>query len=164
MTSRFDHPLEGHRAQSGRVACAAARLSSAILCVVGASLWLAAAWLWLTPGVLEDAATALMRLVTSVFFLLLGGVFLQAGRDPGRDEFQFDDAQHEIRHFLRGADGIARIQARYQFANLSEVRVDDGMFLARDRSGRIVLNRPARDLDAAHIVDVATQNGLIRKG
>ncbi len=163
MTSRFDDPSDGRKTVPDRIEAAASWLSNGILHVAGASLLVASICLWLTPGVLNDTEGALMKLAASMFFLLLGGVLLQAGRDPGRDEFQFDGAQHEVRHFLRGADGIARFKARYHFANLADVRVDGDMFLARDRSGRVVVNRPTRDLDAAQIVDVASQNGLIRK-
>lgn len=138
-------------------------LGPALLRLAGAALLLAAVGLWLAPGGTQDSDLALMKLGASLFFACLGLVFLSAGHSTDTDEFHIDEAQREIRHILRGADGIARLRGRYRFDDLTDMRIDDGMLLARDRAGRVVLNRPAGDLDVAATIAAAARNGLLRK-
>lgn len=99
----------------------------------------------------------------SVFFLLLAAVFYTSGRNIGTDEFHIDTQRREIRHILRGNDGIARLQARYNFADLAEVQLDDGIILARDKAGRIVLNRPCYSVDLERSLASAVSLGLIHR-
>jgi hypothetical protein len=138
-------------------------LGPALLRLVGAALLLASAGLWIAPGGAPQQELALMKMGASLFFACLGLVFIYAGQAGGTDEFHIDESKREIRHVLRGQDGIARLKARYRFNDLSDVRLDDGMLLARDRAGRVVLNRPVGDLDVPHAIAVATRNGLIQR-
>lgn len=138
-------------------------LGPAILRLGGAALVLAAAGLWLAPGVAADAELALMKLGASLFLAALGVVLLLAGRRSGVDEVQIDTIQREIRIVTRGIDGIARLRGRYRFCDICDLRVEDDVLLARDHTGRVVLNRPIGNLDVADVIDIARQNGLIRK-
>lgn len=116
--------------------------------------------LWIIPS---DAPSELMivKLAVSVFFVLLAAVFFTGGRQRGSDEFHIDTQRREIRHILRGNDGIARLQAHYSFADLADVQLDDGIILARDKAGRVVLNRPCHSVDIERSLASAVSQGLI---
>lgn len=139
------------------------RLGPDLLRFAGAILLMAAAGLWITPEGLQDAELALLKLGTSIIFACLGLVLLTAGRGAGTDEFHVDAGKREIRHVLRGADGIARLQARYRFGDLADVRLDNRMVMARDHHGRLVLNRPVAALDLGKAIASACHSGLLRK-
>ena len=83
--------------------------------LLAASFAAAGFGLWIIPS---DAPSELMilKLAISVFFILLAAVFYTGGRNFGSDAFHIDTKRREIRHILRGNDGIARLQARYSFA------------------------------------------------
>lgn len=155
----FPAPLLRQRA----LGWAETRLGPGLLRFAGASLVLAAVGLWITPGAGADPELALLKLGTSILFACLGLVFLDTGKSTGTDEFHIDDTLREVRHILRGPDGIARLQARYGFDDLSDVQVIDNMLLAHDHAGQIVLHRPVADLDIAQIVQQASRCGLIRQ-
>lgn len=128
--------------------------------LLAASFAAAGFGLWIIPS---DAPSELMilKLAVSVFFILLAAVFYTGGRNLGSDEFHIDTKRREIRHILRGNDGIARLQARYSFADLADVQLDDGVILARDKSGRVVLNRPCHSVDIERSLASAVSLGLI---
>lgn len=44
---------------------------------------------------------------------------------------------------------------------LAEVQLDDGVILARDKSGRVVLNRPCHSVDIERSLASAVSLGLI---
>ena len=130
--------------------------------ILAASFAAAGFGMWIIPS---DAPSELMvlKLAVSVFFLLLAAVFYTSGRNIGTDEFHIDTQRREIRHILRGNDGIARLQARYNFSDLAEVQLDDGIILARDKAGRIVLNRPCYSVDLERSLASAVSLGLIHR-
>ncbi|HAV07959.1 MAG TPA: hypothetical protein DEF12_15975 [Rhodobacteraceae bacterium] len=134
-------------------------LSRRFLRVMAVSLAISSIGIWFVTA--SDEGLGLMKFAVSVFFFSLAAVFWVSAADKAADEFHIDCSAREIRHVLRGVDGIARLQSRYKFADIAEVRLEDGILLARDKSGRIVLNRPCHSVDIERSLQQALQNGLI---
>ncbi|MCD1624456.1 MAG: hypothetical protein ACU0B7_00055 [Paracoccaceae bacterium] len=105
----------------------------------GVVLMLAALGIWILNGPLWDAEMMLMRLAVSVLFMCAGLGLLQFGRARPQDEIHFDASKGQLRHVLRGADGIARVRQRFALCDLGEIAIDVDRMILRDRSGEIVM-------------------------
>ncbi|THD74626.1 hypothetical protein E7681_06540 [Thalassobius vesicularis] len=114
-------------------------LTRATMRFFGVVLGMVALGLWLVPGAFDDAAEALMRGLMSALFLGIAVGLWGAGQTRFDDEFHLDLENHQLRHMMRGQDGIARLRKRYRFDDLDEITLQGGVLMARLTGGREVL-------------------------
>ncbi|MDQ2089052.1 hypothetical protein [Marimonas arenosa] len=124
--------------------------SGALSGFLGVTLLVAAAGLWLMPGLNYDPALVLIKLGLSVFFVMGGIMFILAARRAPHPEVYLDGRRGILRLLERDIEGRVCQQIEMSYDDLSEMDFRDGMLIARDHHGRAVIEMPvehAGDLD-----------------
>ena len=116
--------------------------SGALSWLLGATLCLAAAGLWLVPGASFDPVLVLMKLGITVFFVLGGITFLLAARRAQHPEVVLDGRRGVLHLVERDERGHLVRDVAVDYDDLSEIDFRDGMLIARDHHGRTVVEMP----------------------
>lgn len=117
---------------------------------LGVVLLAAALGLWLVPGASHDQVLVLIKMGLSVFLGLGGAMFLLAARRVQHPEVHLDGRRGLLRLLERDDSGQVCSQVEVDYDDLSELDLRDGMLIARDHHGRVVVEMPvenAGDLD-----------------
>lgn len=129
-----NHAIEGH-ATSG----ALAGFAGVVLCV-------AALGLWLVPGASFDPALMLIKLGLSIFFMIGGSICLSASRRDTHPEVELNPRRGILRIIERNARGRIESSVDVSYDDLSEVDFRDGMLIARDHHGQLVVEMPVENV------------------
>ncbi len=138
----FGRPSLGSGFAAGMVATGIQRsqgLQMPVLRFLGVVMNLAAVGIWFMPGERWDAEMVLIKLAVSVLFMCVGLALLHSGRHQTQDELHLDLSARELRHVVRGADGVGRLKTQCGFADLIDVQYEDGLFSAIGKDGVCVL-------------------------
>lgn len=107
----------------------------------GAVLVIAAFGIWLVPGQSWNEGAKLVKVFMSAASLIVGFSFLipMHRRYP---EVQLDPRAERLDVIERNDFGRISSSKSYDYADLSEVDVRDGIFIAKDHQGRTVVELP----------------------
>ncbi|MEM6303837.1 MAG: hypothetical protein AAF744_03905 [Pseudomonadota bacterium] len=87
--------------------------------LIGASLALAAIFIWVAPGASWESDVMLFKLVLSITALLAGLGLMQSSAAPATPEIEIDVIRREVRLLRSAPDGSAAVLERAAFAELS---------------------------------------------
>lgn len=143
--------------QGGGIHRAAARF-------VGAILVLASVGIWLVPIATADAFVVIMKLLVSVSMACFGAVLVEYGRNLMSEEVHLDPLRNELRHIRKDSDGRSHVVARFDFAELKDIRMTDGFLNVIDLTGEVVLKLPAGSVENLPVLRAALGNTLQKAG
>ncbi len=107
----------------------------------GSVLLLAAVGLWAMPGALWDSGLMLFKLMITIA-LMASGFALMAPVRRRMPEVQLDPRAKRLEVVMRNEFGRIVRSTSYDYDDLSEIDVRDGVFVARDHQGRSVVELP----------------------
>ncbi|WP_412562778.1 hypothetical protein [Thalassobius sp. MITS945101] len=104
----------------------------ALMVFLGVVFCLAAFGLWLVPDAMASAEARVIRAGLTCLFVGAGFFLFRKGREEtGQLEQEIDLLRGEVRHILRGRDGVGRVVARMAFCDLRFELGDNGRYSAR---------------------------------
>lgn len=130
---------DGLRALTADGGCALLRGISRFM---GAVLVLSAVGIWLVPVVTGDPGLVMMKLLVSVCLACVGAVLVEAGRSGSSQEVHLDTDAGELRHMRRYCDGRAEVIMSYDFGELADIRMTEGLLTVIANDGAVVVQLP----------------------
>lgn len=104
----------------------------ALMVFLGVVFCLAAFGLWLVPDAMASAEARVIRAGLTCLFVGTGFFLFRKGREETEQfEQEIDLLRGEVRHIMRGRDGIGRVVARMEFCDLRFELGDNGRYSAR---------------------------------
>jgi hypothetical protein len=132
----------GYPRRSENIAGPAGKLLSAVLL-------LGAAAMWASPPARWGGDVAVMKLATTVLFLILGGSLAWSTRREAQGEVQVDLVRRELRLGMRRGQGRFHLDALLQFREVGAVVLTPGMPPAVPAALFLRIGKSNRALEAA---------------
>jgi hypothetical protein len=118
--------------------------------LLGTSLILSAALMWLIPGVDGDAQMVLIKLGFSVFLMFCGLAVLMYNHPDARPDAYFDPIRREVRVLQRNSKGRPQTVLRRSYDTLGAVRFHDKNVELHDMDGSVLMRLTLGSSDARH--------------
>lgn len=111
---------------------------------VGAALMACSIGMWLAPAVAYDPGSLIFKLALS-FVSAIGGIaLLHSASKTVSPDVEFDQIRREIRIVRRGSK-VDEVLRTVSFEELGEVLMKDGMIVAHDTQGEVLIELPIED-------------------
>jgi hypothetical protein len=120
---------------------------SAAMRFFGAVMILSSVGIWLVPVISGDGAMVLMKLLVSVFFACVGSVLIETGKNGATDEIHMCPETRMLRHVKRKCNGVAATRAQFDFDQISDIRLQDGMLKVLGDAGATLLSLPVERVE-----------------
>ncbi|MDQ2095263.1 hypothetical protein [Rhodalgimonas zhirmunskyi] len=136
--------------KSGKLSLAGHATSRALSHFMGIVMSVSAFGLWIVPGSSYDPQLMLLKMGVTLFLMIGGAMFLVAARKAHHPEVQLDPSRGILKLRHRDERGTVIGEDDISYDDLSEVDFRDGMLIARDHFGEIVVEMPVEavgDLD-----------------
>ena len=112
---------------------------------VGVFLILVASAMWFLPGSQFAADLIVMKLISSLFFLLCGVALVMIHHSDNAPEICFDPIRREFRVLVKAADGRPHIVLRRSYESLGRVQFQKTRVELYDFDGRLLMNLRVTD-------------------
>lgn len=110
--------------------------------VFGTALILGSAGMWMLPGSLVSADTALMKLGTSVFFFLCGLALLMMHHEHTQPDAYFDPIRREVRVLQKDNRGRPQTVLRRGYDSLGSAKFTESSLEIYDMDGSTLMRLP----------------------
>ncbi|GAA6192273.1 hypothetical protein DS909_15760 [Phaeobacter gallaeciensis] len=118
--------------------------------IVGTALILGSATMWIFPGSNLSADLALMKLGTSLFFLLCGLALLMMHHVDNQPEAYFDSIRREVRVLQKNNRGRPQTVLRRSYDSLGSVRFNEHFVELFDVDGSLLMRLPIETAEIRH--------------
>lgn len=121
-----------------------------IMRVVGTALIIGAAGMWVMPGSQGAADLVLMKLGTSLFFLLCGLALLMLNHADNQPDAYFDPIRREVRIVQKNHRGRPQIVLRRSYESMGSARFRSNWVEIFDMDGSLLMRLPVENADVRH--------------